>query len=100
MDQVSGPTLEIGRQGTVTWHLYGIPTKALKQAVRRNIDRFPPDFMFVLNEVEFHTWRSQFVTSEMDRKGLRYAPMAFTELMTPPPTKGKPIGFRPKALKK
>ena len=43
--------------------LYEIPTKALKQAVRRNIDRFPDDFMFVLDKIEFDAWRSQFVTS-------------------------------------
>ena len=59
--------------------LYGIPTKALKQAVRRNRERFPDDFMFVLDAKEFQIWRSQFVTSTADRKGLRYAPMAFTE---------------------
>ena len=59
--------------------LYGISTKVLKQAVRRNIDRFPDDFMFVLNSTEFQDWRSQFVTSKADRVGLRHAPMAFTE---------------------
>jgi hypothetical protein len=59
--------------------LYDIPTKVLKQAVRRNIARFPDDFMFVLDKSEFEAWRSQFVTSNADRKGLRYAPMAFTE---------------------
>ena len=59
--------------------LYGVATKALKQAVRRNRDRFPEDFMFVLNPAEFQDWRSQFVTSKADRKGLRYAPFAFTE---------------------
>jgi hypothetical protein len=59
--------------------LYGIPTKALKQAVRRNLERFPDDFMFILSPEEFHIWRSQFVTSKEDRKGLRYPPMAFTE---------------------
>ena len=59
--------------------LYGVGTKVLKQAVRRNIGRFPHDFMFVLNSTEFQDWRSQFVTSKADRKGLRYAPMAFTE---------------------
>ena len=59
--------------------LYGVGTKVLKQAVRRNLDRFPEDFMFVLNPTEFHEWRSQFVTSKADRKGLRYPPMAFTE---------------------
>jgi hypothetical protein len=54
--------------------LYGEATKVLKQAVRRNIARFPDDFMFVLNPAEFQNWRSQFVTSNADRKGLRYAP--------------------------
>lgn len=59
--------------------LYGVETKVLKRAVRRNIDRFPRDFMFVLNSTEFQNWRRQFGTSNADRKGLRYAPMAFTE---------------------
>lgn len=59
--------------------LYGVSTKVLKQAVRRNTARFPNDFMFVLSEGEFNDWRSQFVTSTADRKGLRYPPMAFNE---------------------
>ncbi len=59
--------------------LYGVTTKALKQAVRRNLKRFPEDFMFVLDDEEFADWRSQFVTSNSDRMGLRYPPMAFTE---------------------
>jgi flagellar capping protein FliD len=59
--------------------LYGVETKVLKQAVRRNIDRFPSDFMFEMTKVEFADWRSQFVTSKSDRMGLRYKPMAFTE---------------------
>jgi len=59
--------------------LYGIPTKALKQAVRRNTSRFPDDFMFQLSQEEFSNWRSQFVTSKQDRMGLRYSPMVFTE---------------------
>jgi len=59
--------------------LYETTTKVLKQAVKRNIDRFPDDFMFVLNPTEFQNWRSQFVTSNADRIGLRYSPMAFTE---------------------
>jgi hypothetical protein len=59
--------------------LYDIPTRVLKQAVRRHTDRFPDDFMFVLDKSEFEAWRSQFVTSKSDRKGLRYPPMAFTE---------------------
>ena len=59
--------------------LYGVKTKALKQAVRRNIDRFPGDFMFELTNSEFKNWRSQFVTSNSDKMGLRYRPMVFTE---------------------
>ena len=59
--------------------LYGVKTKALKQAVRRNIKRFPDDFMFELTKEEFENWRSQFVTSNSDKMGLRYVPMAFTE---------------------
>ena len=55
--------------------LYGVETKVLKQAVRRNIDRFPNDFMFELTDTEFKNWRSQFVTSKSDRMGLRYKPM-------------------------
>lgn len=56
-----------------------VETKVLKQAVRRNIDRFPADFMFEMTKKEFENWRSQFVTSKSDRMGLRYKPMAFTE---------------------
>ena len=43
--------------------LYGVETKVLKQAIRRNIERFPPDFMFELDEFEFNSLRSQIVTS-------------------------------------
>ncbi|NLE42326.1 MAG: ORF6N domain-containing protein [Lentisphaerae bacterium] len=59
--------------------LYGVETQALRQAVRRNADRFPDDFMFVLTGKEFINWRSQIVTSNSDKMGLRHAPMAFTE---------------------
>src|SRR4030043_765557 len=59
--------------------LYSVQTKALKQAVRRNIKRFPRDFMFELTEEEFKNWRSHFVTSKSDKIGLRHRPMAFTE---------------------
>jgi hypothetical protein len=59
--------------------LYQVPTKVLKQAVKRHADRFPADFMFALDRGEFMNWRSQFVTSNSDRMGLRHAPMAFTE---------------------
>jgi len=60
--------------------LYGVETKVLKQAVKRNHKRFPDDFMFVLSQNEFETLRSQFVTSKTERRGgIQYAPMAFTE---------------------
>ena len=59
--------------------LYGVDTKVLKQAVRRNITRFPEDFMFEMNKEELENWRSQFVTSKEDRKGLRYMPFCFSE---------------------
>lgn len=59
--------------------LYGVETKYLKRQVKRNIERFPEDFMFELNEQEFKEWRSQFGTSNKDKMGLRYSPYAFTE---------------------
>jgi len=60
--------------------LYGVETKYLKRQVRRNLDRFPPDFMFKLSKQEFKNWRCQFVTSNSaDKMGLRYPPYAFTE---------------------
>ena len=59
--------------------LYKVETKVLNQAVKRNIKRFPSDFMFQLSEDEFKNWRSQFVTSNSDKMGLRRAPYAFTE---------------------
>jgi hypothetical protein len=59
--------------------LYGVETRVLKQAVRRNKDRFPDDFMFELTKEEFAEWRSQTVMSKEDRQGLRYPPFAFTE---------------------
>lgn len=57
--------------------LYNVETKSLKQSVRRNISRFPEDFMFELTKIEFNSLRSQIVTS--NRGGLRYMPFAFTE---------------------
>jgi hypothetical protein len=60
--------------------LYGVATRALKQAVRRNADRFPDDFMFVLTQGEMEVLRSQIVTSKTEtRGGTQYPPMAFTE---------------------
>ena len=58
--------------------MYGVETKVLKQAVKRNISRFPSDFMFELNKSEFDFLRSQIVTSKK-RGGNRYLPYAFTE---------------------
>jgi hypothetical protein len=60
--------------------LYQVPTKVLNQAVRRNLSRFPDDFMFQLRKEEFENWRSQIVTSNPGVKmGLRRPPYAFTE---------------------
>jgi len=59
--------------------LYGVEVKYLKRQVRRNLIRFPEDFMFILTEEELKNWRSQFVTSKNDKMGLRYPPFAFTE---------------------
>lgn len=58
--------------------LYGVATKVLLQAVRRNIDRFPQDFMFQLSKEELEILRSQIVTSSQ-WGGRRYLPYAFTE---------------------
>ena len=58
--------------------LYEVETKALKQAVRRNIDRFPADFMFELTKDEYQSLRSQIVTLKRGQHS-KYAPFAFTE---------------------
>jgi len=59
--------------------LYGVLTKNLNLAVRRNLRRFPSDFMFQLSPDEATTLRLQFATSNIRRGGRRYAPYAFTE---------------------
>ena len=59
--------------------LYGIETKRLKEQVKRNISRFPEDFMFEFSKSEFENWRSQFATSNSEKMSLRYLPMVFTE---------------------
>ena len=59
--------------------LYGVSTKQLVQAVKRNPERFPEDFMFQLEPQELALLRSQIVTSNIGRGGRRYAPYAFTE---------------------
>jgi ORF6N domain len=62
--------------------LYGVPTKRFNEAVKRNLAKFPADFMFVLSAAEATALRSQFATSNNDsarRGGRRYAPRVFTE---------------------
>jgi hypothetical protein len=57
--------------------LYEVPTKVFNQAVRRNRERFPDDFMFQLSHAEAAAMRSQFVTTS--KRGIKYQPLAFTE---------------------
>ncbi len=59
--------------------LYQVENRALNQAVKRNSDRFPDDFMFQLTKEEFENWKSQIVISNSDIMGLRKMPYAFTE---------------------
>jgi hypothetical protein len=59
--------------------LYRVSTKRLNEQVQRNIDRFPSDFMFQLNNEEAQVLRSQIATSKKGRGGRRYNPYAFTE---------------------
>lgn len=60
--------------------LYGVETRALNQAVKRNADRFPSDFMFKLSDAEVENWKSQIVISNSIKMGVRRNPYAFTEL--------------------
>lgn len=59
--------------------LYQVETRTLNQAVKRNIERFPNEFCFQMNNIEFMNWRSQFVISNNDKIGLRRPPYVFTE---------------------
>jgi hypothetical protein len=59
--------------------LYGVETKQLKRQVKRNMERFPDDFMFEMSPDEYETLRRQFGTSNRSRGGLRYMPFCFTE---------------------
>ena len=59
--------------------LYGVTTGNLNKAVKRNIERFPDDFMFQLTKEEFEEWKSQFATSKSITMGARKLPYAFTE---------------------
>lgn len=60
--------------------MYGVETRVLNQSVKRNIDRFPEDFMFQLTDEEFKIWKSQLVMSNSVKMGMRRKPYAFTEL--------------------
>jgi len=83
IEKISGKILLIRGQKVLMdralAELYGVETKTLKRAVRRNLERFPSDFMFEMNNEEFKNWRYQFGTSNSDKMGLRYRPMVFTE---------------------
>jgi hypothetical protein len=59
--------------------LYVVETRVLNQAVRRNINRFPEDFMFQLTKEEMANWKSQIVITNKEKIGLRRRPYAFTE---------------------
>lgn len=59
--------------------IYGVPTKALNQAVKRNRDRFPPDFVFIITPQEVREMWSQFVTTLPRYRSPKYRPFVFTE---------------------
>jgi len=59
--------------------LYGVDTRVLNQAVKRNIRRFPDDFMFQMTKDEMKNWKSQIVISNTEKMGIRKLPMVFTE---------------------
>ena len=71
-------TAEVGLDSDLAI-LFGVETKALNRAVKRNKERFPKDFMFQLSATEFKRLRCQIGTSNKQRGGRRYAPFAFTE---------------------
>ena len=60
--------------------LYGVETRTLNQKVKRNIRRFPPDFMFQMTKEDIEEWKSQIVISNSIKMGLRKPPYAFTVL--------------------
>lgn len=60
--------------------MYGVETRALNQAVKRNGERFPEDFMFQLTNEEVENWKSQIVISNSIKMGMRRNPYVFTEL--------------------
>jgi len=82
LEQIESKILLIRGQKVLLDHdlaeLYGVATKALKRQVRRNIDRFPDDFMFEITSVEVESLRRQFGTLEKGKHS-KYLPFAFTE---------------------
>ncbi len=60
-------------------HLYGVETRRLNEQVKRNIKRFPPDFMFHLTKAETKNWMSQIAISNKEKMGIRRMPYVFTE---------------------
>ena len=59
--------------------LYGVETRTLNQAVKRNIQRFPDDFIFQMTSEELENWKSQIVISNKEKMGIRKPPLVFTE---------------------
>ena len=59
--------------------LYGVETRTLNQAVKRNLQRFPEDFMFQMTSDELENWKSQIVISNKEKMGIRKPPLVFTE---------------------
>ncbi len=59
--------------------LYGVETRTLNQAVKRNLQRFPLDFMFQMTSEELENWKSQIVISNKEKMGIRKYPLVFTE---------------------
>ena len=59
--------------------LYNVETRRLKEQVRRNVNRFPEEFMFELTKEELEEWRTEYASSNRDVMGIRIAPFVFTE---------------------
>ncbi len=81
VDSVEGLILTIRNQKVILdsdlARVYGVQTKALNQAIKRNADRFPPDFAFLLTREEVSRMRSQIVTAS--KRNIRHRPLVFTE---------------------
>jgi hypothetical protein len=73
------PACPAGRLDRDLAILYGVETKRLKEAVRRNEGRFPEDFMFEMTTEELENWRTQFASSNSVKIGLRYRSYSLTE---------------------